>query len=129
IAVVVLFLLLFVAARGVLLASSARTDALARLQHRRRRRVSVAAERYLAALGKPYEQLAVQLESVRWSLRPSTFALLSALLLLAGAAGGAIMVQSVKGTLLSAVLAGGIPYLLLRIVLTQRQLQSRVDFL
>src|SRR5690606_7701331 len=60
---------------------------------------------------------------------PSAFVLLSLVLTLTGLAGGALAVQSVKGALLSAVLLGGLPYLTLRFVLSQRQLQSRVDFL
>jgi hypothetical protein len=124
-----LFALLFVAIHQLLAMQSDRAEVRSRLRYSRRSGVQAWAMRMLGRLARPEGHLTLLLDSVRWRLKPSGFAMLSLVLTLAGLAGGTLAVQSVKGAVLSAVLLGGLPYLVLRVVLSQRQLQSRVEFL
>jgi len=124
-----LFTMLFLAIQQLLTLQSGRADARSRLRYRRNSGVRVWGRHALGRFVRSEGHLALLLDSIRWKVRPSGFLLLSLVLLLAGAAGGALAVQSVRGTVLSAALLGGLPYLALRVVLSHRQLQSRVDFL
>mgnify|MGYP006976759076 CR=1 FL=1 len=125
-----LFLLMFTAIRGWLAAAAARSAAAARLSLRRRDGLLARAERGLAALAaKPAARLSLLLESARAGIGPAAFLGLSALLAVAGGAAGALAVQTVKGAVVAAVLCGGLPYIIVRMTLTHRQMQSRIDFL
>ena len=126
-----LYAMLFIAIRQLLAIRNARTDVLSRLGYRRRNGVRTWGRRVLATERwmRPASHLALLLESVRWRIGPAGFLLFSLVLLLAGLAGGALAVQSLKGAVLSALLLGGLPYVALRVVLSHRQLQSRTDFL
>ncbi|HUC93049.1 MAG TPA: hypothetical protein VMS09_13670 [Paenibacillus sp.] len=124
-----LYLLSFVAIERLLRLYGLRGETAARLDYRRREDWGAKLDRLLARFESPYGHLAVLLESVRWRIKPSSFALLSGMLLITGFAAGGLLVQSPKGAILMAGLAGGMPYLALRIVLTQRQLQIRLEFL
>ncbi len=124
-----LFVLLFVALQQVLSLQSGRANARSRLRYRREEGIQVRSRQLLGRFASPEGHLALLLASVRWQISPTAFIVLSLILTLTGLAGGALAVQSVKGAALSALLLGGLPYLSLRFVLTQRQLQSRVEFL
>jgi len=124
-----LFAMLYIAIQQLFSMQSGRADVRSRLRYRRQSGLRAWGRRMLGRLERQQGHLALLLDSVRWRATPSGFLLLSFVLLLAGAAGGALAVQSVRGALLSAALLGGLPYLALRVVLSHRQLQSRVDFL
>jgi hypothetical protein len=124
-----LFVLLFVALQQVFSMQSGRANARSRLRYRREGGIQAGSRQLIGRLASPDGHLALLLDSVRWQLSPSAFVILSLVLTLTGLAGGTLAVHSVKGAVLSAVLLGGLPYLTLRFVLSQRQLQSRVEFL
>ncbi len=124
-----LFVLLFVALQQILSLQSGRANARSRLRYRREGGIQAGSRQLFGRLASSEGHLALLLDSVRWQISPSSFIVLSLVLTLAGSAGGALAVQSVKGAALSAMLLGGLPYLSLRFVLSQRQLQSRVEFL
>lgn len=129
VAVAALFLLLFAAVRGMIAAATDRTESRGRLRHRRPARSVRSAVRRLVPLERLYGRLGLLLESARAGLSAQAFVGFSLLLLAAGGAAGALLVHSVKGTVLAAVLLGGMPYLVIRMLLAHRQMQSRVDFL
>jgi hypothetical protein len=125
-----LFLLAFTMFRSLLLAAAARSDSVSRLNHRRRDGLLVRAERKLRTIASgPTERLSLLLESARAGIGPAAFIGLSALLAVAGGAAGALAVQTVKGTVVMAVLFGGLPYVVIRMTLMNRQMRSRIDFL
>lgn len=125
-----LFLLLFTAIRGWLAAAASRSEAAARLLHRRRQGLIERAEKRLAALASgPAARLGLLLESVRAGIGPAAFLGLSVTLAAAGGAAGALIIQTVKGAVLAAVLLGGLPYIVVRMTLMHRQMQNRIDFL
>ena len=102
----------------------------ARLSHRRRAGLLERAERRMAAyVSGPHARLSLLLESARAGIGPAAFLGLSALLAAAGGAAGALAIQTVKGAAIAAVLLGGLPYIIIRMTLTHRQMQSRIDFL
>jgi len=125
-----LFLLMFTAIRGWLAAAVSRSGTAARLSHRRRAGLIERAERRMAAyVSGPHARLSLLLESARAGIGPAAFLGLSALLAAAGGAAGALVIQTVKGAAIAAVLLGGLPYIIIRMTLMHRQMQSRIDFL
>jgi len=125
-----LFLLAFAAIYCLLAAAASRSEAASRLGYRRRAGLLARAERIFRAIAaKPAERLSLMLESARAGIGPAAFLGLSALLFAAGGAAGALAIQTVKGAVVAAVLFGGLPYIVIRMTLMHRQMQSRVDFL
>jgi len=130
VATAALFLLVFTAIRCLLAALAARSEAASRLGHRRRAGLLDRAERVVRAIAaEPAARLALMLESARAGIGPAAFVGLSALLAAAGGAAGALAIQTAKGAIVAAVLFGGLPYIVIRMTLTNRQMQSRIDFL
>ncbi|EXX86068.1 hypothetical protein BG53_12710 [Paenibacillus darwinianus] len=128
-AVAALYVLSFVAIERLLRLYGTYGETATRLHYRRREGWRVRLDRLAARFERPYGHLGVLLESIRWQVNPSSFLVLSLMLLITGFAAGALFIQSPKGALLMAALAGGMPYLMLRMVLTQRQLLIRLEFL
>lgn len=125
-----LFLLVFTSVRSLLAAAAARSGVASRLSYRRRTGLFARAERRLAALASgPLARLSLLLESVRAGIGPVAFLGLSMLLAAAGGAAGALAIQTVKGTVVAAVLFGGLPYIVVRMTLMHRQMRSQIDFL
>jgi len=130
VATAALFLLVFTAVRCLLAAAVSRSEAASRLEHRRRDGLLAGAERlFRAAAAGPAERLSFLLESARAGIGPAAFLGLSALLAAAGGAAGALAIQTAKGAIVAAVLFGGLPYIVVRMTLTHRQMRSRIDFL
>jgi hypothetical protein len=130
VATAALFLLVFTAIRCLLAAAAARSEAASRLGHRRRAGLLDRAERVVRAIAaEPAARLALMLESARAGISPAAFVGLSALLAAAGGAAGALAIQTAKGAIVAAVLFGGLPYIVIRMTLMHRQMQSRIDFL
>jgi hypothetical protein len=130
VAAIAMFLLVFTAIRGWLAAAASRSEAASRLSRRRRAGLLARAERSFGAIASgPAARLSLMLESARAGIGPAAFLGLSALLAAAGGAAGALAIQTVKGTIITAVLIGGLPYIVIRMTLTHRQMQSRIDFL
>jgi hypothetical protein len=130
VATAALFLLVFTAIRCLLAALAARSEAASRLGHRRRAGLLDRAERVVRAIAaEPAARLALMLESARAGIGPAAFVGLSALLAAAGGAAGALAIQTAKGAIVAAMLFGGLPYIVIRMTLTHRQMQSRIDFL
>jgi hypothetical protein len=125
-----LFLLVFTSVRSLLAAAAARSGVASRLSYRRRAGLLARTERRLAALASgPAARLSLLLESARAGIGPAAFLGLSALLAAAGGAAGALAIQTVKGTVVAALLFGGLPYIVVRMTLMHRQMRSRIDFL
>ncbi|WP_338113293.1 type II secretion system F family protein [Paenibacillus artemisiicola] len=124
-----LFCTLFVAVRGLLDAWAQRQQVIGRLSYRREQRLGERLARYLQRYDRAYRHLAELLESLQVSLRPGSIVVLSLLLLIVGAAFGAMFFRSPKGLLLTAGVLGTLPYLLLRMMQVRRQMKTRIDFL
>lgn len=88
-----------------------------------------AAERMAAGAAGPYGHLADLLETVRWRMSPGTFASVSLFLSGAGMSGGLVLFQSFRSAGMLSLLAGGMPYLILRMRLVSRQMATRLEFL
>jgi Flp pilus assembly protein TadB len=127
-AVVTLFILIFVSIQRLLTVWLRHEELQRRLSGHRLLNLREL-DRMLSSYGRPYRALSDTLEALEWPMRPVGFTLLTALLALTGLTGGALLFQSVKGTLLLAVVAAGMPLLVLRSVAVHRQLQARLDFL
>ncbi|MFX3632669.1 MAG: hypothetical protein ACE3L7_18340 [Candidatus Pristimantibacillus sp.] len=78
---------------------------------------------------KLYRHLNDLLESLQLKLKPLSLAVGSILLFLVGIAVGGLFFQSIKGTLMFGLVAGCMPYTVLRAMLVQRQMQLQIDFL
>lgn len=126
-----LYGLLFIALNSLARWQADNGRLLGRLSHRRRVAVTKApAESKLARrYGAWLRKLGIVLETMEWRIRPGTFVQLSIMLLLAGLAGGVLLFQSVKGSLMLGIMAGAAPYVCLRMLLLNRQMQVRMDFL
>ncbi|MFS0723751.1 type II secretion system F family protein [Paenibacillus sp. 1P07SE] len=128
-AAAVLFLLLLIMLQRIMLLMAEQEQRTDRLLYRQRARWSVKLMGLLTANRRLASHLSDALEAMRWPLGAGGFLLLSCMMLLCGLAVGGILFQSIKGVLLSGGLAGAAPYLCLRMLLTHRQLQTRMDFL
>ncbi|UVI31312.1 type II secretion system F family protein [Paenibacillus spongiae] len=124
-----LFVSLFVAFRHLLQLWSSRRMLAGRLDYRQDNRLPNRLARLLARYERPYRHLAELLESLDIPFRPGAVVVSTALLLLSGMSAGALLFQSVKGTLLLGGILSSMPYALLRMLLLHRQLQTRIDFL
>ncbi|WP_020618877.1 type II secretion system F family protein [Paenibacillus daejeonensis] len=125
----VLFLLLLVMLQRLMLVMAEQEQRADRLVYRQRARWSVRLMELLTANRRLTGHLSDALEAMRWPLQAGSFLLLCCMLALAGIAAGGLFFQSAKGVLLTGVLAGALPYLCLRMLLTHRQLKTRMDFL
>ncbi|MCF2945933.1 type II secretion system F family protein [Paenibacillus tarimensis] len=125
----VLFVLVFTAVRQLMLLFGEEGAHRERLAYRRRNGLRRRSADIAARLWLQDGHLSILLASVRWQVKPTVFLLMTGLFGLGGLAAGALLIQTPKGTLLLFLLALGTPYLVLRMVLTHRQLQSRADFL
>ncbi|MFC4777127.1 type II secretion system F family protein [Paenibacillus sp. GCM10023252] len=128
-ALLLLFLLLFLAASSLLQLWSDREHLKGRLAYPGRNRLSQRLTQQFMRMDRLYRHLADLLETLRFSLQPGQFMLLTILLLLSGLTFGGLLFQSVKGTLLLGGVLGLLPYTVLRAILIQRQMQTQVDFL
>lgn len=125
----VLFVLLLIMLQRAMLLMAEQEQRSDRLLYRQRSRWSVRIMELLTSNRRLAGHLDDMLEAMRWPLKAGSFLLISVMLALGGMAGGGLLFQSAKGLLLSGALAGIAPYLALRMLLTQRQLRTRMDFL
>ncbi|MBB6672644.1 hypothetical protein H7C19_18340 [Cohnella nanjingensis] len=123
----VLFLLLYVSLRIALELYGGRLSRARRLRSHREGRSDESWRQ--SRFGRPYMHVADLLAAAGWKLRPDAFAALSAVLALAGAAGGILLFQSARSALLLSGVLGVLPYSLLRMRLISRQLAARLYFL
>ncbi|AJY73857.1 hypothetical protein [Paenibacillus beijingensis] len=128
-ALAALFICLFIALQRLLLIGADSRQSAGRLNYNRNRRLGARLAAFVARFEKPHRHVSDLLESLRLSLRPEGFILMTALLLITGVTSGAILFQSVKGSLLLGVVLGLLPYAALRSMLVHRQLQTQMDFL
>ncbi|MBD2847783.1 type II secretion system F family protein [Paenibacillus sp. IB182496] len=127
--VVSLFVFAFVAIERALAMLTERSRKHERLAYRADARLVNRLSRYLSRYGGVQRHLSELLESLQWPLQAGGFALLTLLLALGGLSGGVLLFQSFKGAALLMLLLAGLPYMLLRMALTQRQLKTRLEFL
>ncbi|MEV5030426.1 type II secretion system F family protein [Paenibacillus sp. LPE1-1-1.1] len=124
-----LFCFLYIAIFNLLLLWSREQQLVSKLAYRTNGSLRIrAAERFKRFVWL-YRHLSDLLETLRLQITPASFACISALLLLAGIAGGGIFFQSIKGTLLFGALLGALPYTVLRTLLVHRRMQTQMDFL
>ncbi|MFC5406905.1 hypothetical protein [Cohnella soli] len=67
--------------------------------------------------------------ALEWRMKPTSFFGCSISMAIAGIFCGAIVFHSVRSAAVLALICGGLPYLLLRLSLVNRQLATRLDFL
>jgi len=127
--VAALFASIYVVLRSVLQSWALRRTKAGRLSYRQESRLPNRIARWLHRYERPYRHLSELLESLAFPLGPSAVVGFTAILLLFGMSFGALVFQSMKGTLLIGILAASAPYALLRMLLIHRQLQTRIDFL
>ncbi|SDS25263.1 Flp pilus assembly protein TadB [Paenibacillaceae bacterium GAS479] len=104
-------------------------QASSRLEYRRSRTFRARLILRLERSGKPYQELNETLESLQTGIKPEGFVLLSAFLLVMGTGAGVVLFESLKGAVLLGLMLSLIPYLVLKMVLVHRQMQTRLDFL
>lgn len=124
-----LFLLVFTSLRYGL---SAWRDGQARKRKLHAYRDSVwnqALAREMARFGKPYRHISDLLLALGWRMNPDGFVLASLMLAFLGAASGVLLFQSLRAIVMLMFIMGGLPYLLLRMKLVNRQLAARLEFL
>jgi len=100
-----------------------------RLQYRQRQGLAGMLESKLERFDKLHRHLSDLLESMQAPFRPLSFVGFSLTTGAVGLSTGALLFQSVKGTLLPGGIGMLLPYTLIRAALLQRQLQTRIDFL
>jgi hypothetical protein len=124
-----LFILIFLFARGFLLAVVRQRKARFRLLYVREAKLGNRLAVFLSRYGFLYKHLSDLLESVGGRFSMSGLVTVSAILWLAGFVAGAWFFQSVKGVLALSVMLGSFPYLALRMKLLSVRLKTRLDFL
>lgn len=124
-----LFVSVFICLRLLLRMWLARHQIASRLQYRQERRLDFRLARFLSRYENVYRHLAELLEALRLSIQPGSVVAATALLLAGGASFGAMLFQSVKGTLLLGGVLSALPYMLLRSMLIRQQMKTRIDFL
>ncbi|XID96138.1 type II secretion system F family protein [Paenibacillaceae bacterium WGS1546] len=127
--VAILFVLLFVSARYGLLAWWEGQARKWRLSANKSERKSGERLPRWKRLSRPYRHLSDLLLALGWRMNPSGFAVCSLAMGLAGVAVGIVVFQSFRSVLLLAFMFGCLPYLLLRVSLTNRQMATRLEFL
>ena len=85
--------------------------------------------RFWPALDKWNRRISETLESAQFKIQPRTFHLLTIILVFTGTALGALLFASVKGVILSLLMLGSLPYLLLSMRLVSVRMKARVHFL
>ncbi|WP_138755176.1 type II secretion system F family protein [Paenibacillus sinopodophylli] len=126
---VLLFCFLFMMFVNLFVIRSKEQQLVSRLAYRTDRSLRARAVERFKRYAWLYQHLSDMLETLRMSILPSTFASISAMLLLVGLASGGIFFQSIKGTLLFGLLLGSLPYTVLRSLLVHRRMQTQMDFL
>jgi hypothetical protein len=124
-----LFLSLFIALRAALELWLSRQQLVSRLDYRQERTLRRRFARFLMRQERLYRHLSELLESLQLPLGPGSVVLLTVILLLAGTSAGLYLFKSAKGTLLLGGVMAVSPYMLLRMLLVQRQMKTRIDFL
>ncbi|WP_127572121.1 type II secretion system F family protein [Paenibacillus xylaniclasticus] len=127
--VALLFIVLYVLLRSVITIWMEQNRLAARLQYRQRQGLAAILESRLQRFDKLYRHLSDLLESMQYPFQPLSFAGFSITAGIVGSAAGAMLFQSLKGTLLPGMIGLLLPYTFVRASLLQRQLQTRIDFL
>ncbi|BBH24646.1 hypothetical protein Back11_59910 [Paenibacillus baekrokdamisoli] len=126
---ITLFITLFIAFRQLLQIGIVRQQYVSRLHSWQNDRLQHRFTRFLMRFDRLYRHLSELLEALRVPFGPGVIVSSSLLLFLSGISLGALLFQSVKGTLLLGGVLGALPYTLLRVVLVQGQMRTRIDFL
>lgn len=124
-----LFITLFIALRQLLQIWFVRQQYVSRLNSWQADRLHHRFARFLMRFDRLYQHLSELLEALRLPFRPAAVVLTSLLLLLTGTSLGALLIQSMKGTLLLGIVLGALPYTVLRVILVHGQMKTRIDFL
>ncbi|MUT68636.1 hypothetical protein GOM71_22350 [Paenibacillus sp. NEAU-GSW1] len=128
-AIILLFCVIHIALAALLSNWLNEQQRRGRLSFRREGRLYYQLTERFKRFGRLHRHLEILLESLQLKLEPGGLALCSCLLLLGGIAAGGLFFQSIKGTLLLGAVAGCLPYVSLRTLLVQRQMQLQLDFL
>lgn len=76
-----------------------------------------------------YRNTATMLEAIKPSFKVKPFIQLTLLMLLFGAFAGSLAFATLKGVIVLGLIAGASPYALLRMMLVNKQMKARIDFL
>ncbi|WP_424768837.1 type II secretion system F family protein [Paenibacillus sp. sgz302251] len=128
-AIALLFCLLFIAFYCLFLIWSQEQRLRRRLTYRTKAGLRYRVSESFKRFERLHRHLSDLLEALQVKMKPSTFVLVSVLLLLTGIAAGGVFFQSVKGTLLFGGLLCLLPYTVLRGMLVHRRMQAQLDFL
>ncbi|QYR20737.1 type II secretion system F family protein [Paenibacillus sp. sptzw28] len=127
--VITLFITLFIAFRQLLQLWLVRHQQVSRLQYWQNQRLNHRFARFVSRNERLYRHLSELLESLQFNVQPGSVIITTVLMLLAGTSCGAMLFQSLKGTLLLGTVLGALPYMLLRMMLVHQQMKTRIDFL
>lgn len=127
--VFVLFVALFAAIRGGLELGADRAARKRRLSFKRDPVRAREGHSERARFRKLHAHIGDRLAAVGWSIGPDTFAFVSLLLGLSGAAAGLLLFRTFLSVLLLAAMLALLPYCWLLLRLTNRQMAARLEFL
>ncbi|MDF2668666.1 MAG: hypothetical protein K0R67_972 [Paenibacillus sp.] len=127
--IVLLFMLVYVAIRMLLRAVIRRSAARSRLAYVHEQTISSRVSRYMSRYNRLYRHLNDLLESLQYKLSLGALIYMTTMLVLGGGITGAMLLGSIKGTATAALMAGSLPYIILRMKLISLQMKARLDFL
>ncbi|WEK55180.1 MAG: hypothetical protein P0Y55_03695 [Candidatus Cohnella colombiensis] len=124
-----LFVLLFVSLKLLVTLWTDQQIRIRRLKVHREHKWSKAVAWQRLHLGKTYEHLSDLLITLRVKLHPNGFVLFSCSCGILGLGIGSVVFHTPNAAIILMLMIGGLPYLLLRMMLVNRQLVTRLEFL